>query len=365
MNIKHNISTALRRLCGAATALAIAGGMAAFAPAAYAQAGTLSNPNNCTTFTGFTWANGTLTLSCAITPPPSPPSCDTAIEPTGFTIAAPAVSSAVNTTVNVTVSRQGTGCLSAYTVTYSSGGFPDGGNNMPIGYSVSGNGTLNFAAGEVGPKTISVSTGTAPGLIGVWLTGGTGPNGPIGVSGGTAITVTQTTSGGGNTGGNNPPPGCSSAATYMLPASNAQQIVFGTYEGVSQPPLKPGETASAGFVYQQAAGGGNLTLAMAQVTGGPAGGTADLEVAIATCPNVFEATNGDTLCDKRLTNGSQSQAGYNFLYAGAGVGVCRLNPGTQYYINIRQVSANYANGTTPSCGNVGGCALRIQPQSLN
>lgn len=364
MNIKHDISAASRRFSGAIAALAIAGGIGAFAPAAYAQSGMLSNPSNCTSFTGFTWSGGILSLTCA--PPPPPPTCDNTTEPTGFAILKANDTGTTNSTVNVVISRQGTGCQSAYTVTYGSGGFPDGGNNVPVGFSPSNGGSVTFAAGETGPKNVAVSTGTSPGLIGVWLQSAIGPNGPTSANGGTAITVTQPISGGGGGGPNNlvMPAGCSTPPTYYAgSAANGVQYYAGVYQGGSLPPIKAGETLSASFVYQSTPDT-PVTISLAQAVDVVGGKGEDIELSIDRCPATFPATQNDTLCDKRL---QYPGTGMTVLYAYSQYPnlYCQLTPGQQYFINMRFVSSNYANGTSASCTNATGCAVRIQPQNLN
>jgi hypothetical protein len=141
--------------------------------------------------------------------------------------------------------------------------------------------------------------------------------------------------------------------------------LFGTFEPGSYPPLKAGETIAAAFVYQPTPFT-PATISVAQVTNQTAGGTVDIEIAIASTPNRFPGTEAgaDTLCSKRMPYPGTAQT-VIYAFNQVPAAYCQLTAGQTYYINVRQVSRNYADGTAPSCANVKGCALRIQPQGLN
>jgi hypothetical protein len=245
------------------------------------------------------------------------------------------------------VEREAGACGLAFTVEFNATFTGDA-----TGYAPIGDGTITFADGETGIKAVRVTTGIALGTYEMLLqeaVGALGASAPA--NGSYTLIVTEAACSGCGPG------------TYVIQAANNQQIIVGTTEQNSLPPLKAGEILAAQFVYQPTANG-LLQVAVGGVSNYVAGGTADLEIAIDAQPGVFPATNADTPCDKRIGAGAQS-VGSAVLYGGSFPGACNLTPGQAYYINLRHVTANYANGTTPSCTNASGCALRVQPSNLN
>ena len=250
-------------------------------------------------------------------------------------------------TKSIFVQRTPGTCGGAYTVNFNAQLTLDAGTDSS-GYAPLGSGSITFADGEPGIKPVVVSTGILPGVYRLALTTAQPGAGAQATTASGSYALTVTASSGGST-------------TYAIPAVNAQQFFFGTTEPGSYPALKPGETIAASFVYQQTASA--ASVAVAQVTNPSQGGTADIEIAISPIAGDFPGSNigANTLCSQRLSYPSTAMT---VLYAFPAIWACNISPGQTYYINVRQVSANYANGTAPSCTNSKGCALRIQPQSL-
>ena len=349
----NSFRTAASRWLQGAAAASVALGLAAWAPLAHAQAGTLSNPNNCSSFTGFTWNNGVLALTCS---PPVQQQCTSTaastfafVSETGADV--PAGGNSVGT-------YRRTGCAGQFTITF-------GTNAGTVAGTTASATTLTWADGESGDKTITFTTSTSTplGKVGAWVTGYTSStnSAPAALGGSYVFNVVAASSG--NTGGNTPPPGCTTTATYNVTAVNQVQFFAGTaYEPGSLPPLKAGESIAASFTYQPTASW--MQIAAGQVTNPAAGGTPDIEVNVDACPGNFTAT-ADTGCSKRVTYPNTADPIVYGTTNGAAFGVCPLVAGQKYYINVRQVMKSYAAGSQPSCTNSAGCALRMQPQNLN
>jgi hypothetical protein len=215
-----------------------------------------------------------------------------------------------------------------------------------------GAGSVSFADGEPGIKSIAVTTGGNGGLYRLTLTSATALGGgarPTTVSGAYALSID----------------GMSNGVAYIIGASNAQQFIFGTSEAGSYPALRAGESLAAAFVYQPSAST-PATISVAQVTNPTAGGATDVEIAIAATPGRFPGSEAglDTLCSKRMPYPGTAQTVIYALNKSPNI-YCQLTAGQTYYINVRQVSANYRDGPMASCTNEMGCAVRIQPQGLN
>ena len=357
-------------LKGAATAF-LALGFAALAPVANAQSGTLtlSNPSSCSTFSGFTWNGSALSVTCTSTGTtnPNPVTCDTT-KPGAFSWVAPTTATITpGGSVTGTIQRVG-GCKGQYTITFGTdaSAYP--------GVTVTPATSVDFADGSTATSqpamtqnvTIATSANTPVGTnVSVYLNGFTSSTGSgTPAIGGTFVASVQATQ---------PPPppppppqgnGCTTTATYNVALNAATQLFWGTvFEAGSYPPLKPGETIAASFVYGGSQSWGEVDFA--QVTNMAAGGTVDTEVAIDECPGTFKATTADTACDKRVT---YPATGGPVLYATATpvTGICNLVPGKTYYINMRNVQANYNSPQgTPSCPNSAGCALRMRGINFN
>src|SRR6478609_7889848 len=132
MNTQNNCFATIRRLGRIVAALAVASGIAAMAPAALAQTtGSLSlssgTPSNCTSFTGFSWNGGQLSVTCVSATPP-PAACDNTVATTSFNIVGSGSSVNTGSTLNIQVARNG-GCQGAYTVTFGSAGVADTAGN--------------------------------------------------------------------------------------------------------------------------------------------------------------------------------------------------------------------------------------------
>ena len=271
-----------------------------------------------------------------------------------FSVLGPATASTNGTTTFFVQRSPGT-CGGAYTVRYATQftAVPSDGN--AAGYAPLGAGSVTFADGEPGYKPVTVATGTASGALTLTLQ----------AADAISVGARPTSASGARTANVQSPAmaACGTNATYLVPARNAEQVIFGSFEAGSFPALKPGETAAAGFTYQ-ATPFSAATVSLAQVTNPSNGGPADIEVAISTCPAVFPGSSvgADTTCSKRL---AYPQTAVTVLYASyQGGAYCPLEPGRVYFINMRHVVRDYAGGTAPSCRDAGGCALRMQPQGL-
>ena len=255
----------------------------------------------------------------------------------------------------VHVQRTPGACGGAYTVNFDAA-FTAAGTTITSLASVLaplGSGSVAFADGEPGIKAVAVTTGPNAGNYRLTLRSATAASAnapPTTASGAYSLDIVGLGAG---------------VASYFITAVNAQQFIFGTSEPTSWPPLKPGESIAASFVYQPTPFT-PLTLSVAQVTNQTFGGGVDIEIALSSTPGRFPGTEAgaDTLCSKRMGYPGTAQT---VIYAFNQVpnAYCQLTPGQTYYINVRQVSRNYADGTTPSCTNTKGCALRVQPQNLN
>ena len=348
-------------LKGAATAF-LALGIAALAPVANAQTGTLtlSNPTSCSSFSGFTWNGSTLSITCtsSTTNPPPTTTCDTT-QPGAFSWASPTSATITpGSTATGTIVRTG-GCKGQYTITFGTdaAAYP--------GVTVSPTNSVSFADGSATSQTVTVTT-TASTPVGtnvsVYLNGFTSSTGSgTPAIGGTFVAAVQATQ---------PPPpppptgnGCSTSATYNVALNGGTQLYWGTNEYDSRPPLKPSETIAASFTYVDSGSWGEVDLA--QVTNYVQGGTVDTEVSIDACPGNFPATTADTACDKRV---SYPATGGPVIYGftnGATFGMCALQPGKTYYVNIRNVRTTYGSGTSSSCTNTNGCAIRFRGINFN
>ena len=277
--------------------------------------------------------------------------CDRS-EPGSFTIAGSGggtveVPANLNSVVRVFVQRTPGTCGGAFAVRYdattAAGSTSD--------FSPLGAGSIAFGDGEPGIKSVAIKTG-GYGTYQFALASAQGSPATT-ASGGARIRVA--------------PPTVDCAvppATYSFPAVSGQQFVFGTNDVGSRPPLKPGETIAASFVYQPPSGGSWGEVDVGQVSNYVAGAPTDIEVAISACPNMFPATSADTACSKRIPYPSVATP---VLYAppGNSFGLCALTPGMTYFLNVRHVSSSYADGELPSCHNANGCALRMQLYNLN
>ena len=335
-------------------AAAIATAFAAFAPVAHAQTGTLSlsNSASCTTFSGFTWNGTTLSVTCAsagpVTPPPPPP-CDTT-QAGSFGWASATGSATPGNVITGSITRSN-GCKGAYTITF--------GNNAPAGVTVSPATSVTFADGSATAQAVSITTAasTAVGTqIAVWLNGwssSTGSPAP-GIAGtfvGTVTTTPVVTP---------PPPTGNGSITYSGALTNNLQIVWGTNEAASLPAFKSTDVASYSFTY----GGQFGQVVLGAVSNNVAGGVTDTELAISSTAGDFP---GQSNCDVRIPASSVQGQGITAISVwtpGRTGPFCLLNVGQTYYLNIRQVSANWASNAG-SCTNTNGCALRIQPTGIN
>ena len=356
-------------LKGAATAF-LALGFAALAPVANAQSGTLtlSNPSSCSTFSGFTWNGSALSVTCTSTGTtnPNPVTCDTT-KPGAFSWVAPTTATITpGGSVTGTIQRVG-GCKGQYTITFGTdaSAYP--------GVSVSPTNSVDFPDGSTATSqpamtqnvTVTTSANTPIGTnVSVYLNGFTSSTGSgTPAIGGTFVASVQATQ---------PPPppppqgnGCTTTATYNVALNSATQIFMGTFgEPGSLPALRPGESIAASFTYVDNGSWGEVDLS--QVTNPTAGGTVDTEVSIDACPGNFPATTGPTLCDHRVTYpATGGPVAYGFTNA-TNFGWCPLQQGKTYYINIRNVQANYNSPQgTPSCPNSAGCALRFRGINFN
>ena len=345
MNIKHLlISVAGRRFGPTLAALAAAAGMAVVSPAAQAQAGTLVNPSNCSSFTGFSWSGGQLTLTCAAT---TIPACTNTNVGT-FTWVSLAATVAAGNSVTGQLQRVG-GCSGAYTILI-------GNNAAASNGSVSAT-SVSFADGETGPKNVTVTT-TAQSPVGaqiaVWVNGATTTPWPN--MAGTFVATVTAAPPAQQTGG-----GSSCGATYCFSMVNNDQIVMGTGEAASKATgLKPGETIAVAFTYT---GPTNGSISISPVSNPyyTQERPSDLEIAIKSSPATF-GTQGDA-CDQRVPAAWFIGGGSPFLNAGT-TEACQLVLGQSYYLNIRHMKSDWSN--TPSCTNTQyGCTLRVQPTGLN
>ena len=273
-----------------------------------------------------------------------------------FTVLGPATAG-TNGSATFYIERTPGACGGAYAVGFTTQFTPIPADGNATGYAPLGAGSVTFADGEPGYKAIPVATGSAPGTYTVALQSATGISFgslPTTASGSRTATVESPAMA-----------ACGTRATYLVPARNAEQIVFGSFEAGSFPALKPGETVAAGFTYQPTPFSA-ATVSIAQVTNPTNGPPADIELALSTCPAVFpgSAAGRDTFCSVRL---AYPQTAMTALYGSSqgGAPFCALAAGQVYFINMRNVARDDAIGTTPSCSNAGGCALRLQPQGLN
>lgn len=364
MNMINKSAAWLSRVLQGAAVASLAAGVA-FAPAAHAQSGTLSNPSNCSAFTSFSWNNGVLTLTCS---PPVQQTCTTPgsgsfgwVQPAGSSVNGPTYVLPMQTGTSTTVyARRSNGCQGAYSFTYTVQA------QGVTGYAPAGpTGTITFNDGDNADKPISISAGTTVGTLWIYFSAITPPAGqPNPPVGGTLEFDVSASppppSGNWQTAANVPQISCPSQATYYAWWSgNAQQFEYGTTSPGSLAPLQPGQTVATAFIYK----GTQPTFNVSEVTN-PAyygGNGVDVEIAVSQCPNDFPAVSGDTACDHR-----QGYKGGSDVYgtpAGSNTYWCQLTQGNKYYLNVRQVLKAYP-GVTNSCNVSNGCAIRFQAQGI-
>ncbi len=271
----------------------------------------------------------------------------------------------------IQVRRTPGSCGGAYTIHFNTQFTPTGGvvgcSDAVVAWLPQGEGTISFADGEQGIKNVAVQPGNLSGSYVLALASATPDSagaGPTTAAGKFTATLPPTLQ---------PcppiaPPEFPGTATYFLPAYNNIQVVFGSTEAVSNPPLRPGETVAMIFTFEPPASGGGY-VSVAPVTNFVAGPAVGLEIAVASAAGSFpgSAVGADTACSKRVpASAFADQALAELLgYNGVMPGTCPLTPGVNYAINLRQVSARYSDGDMPSCADPRGCALRVQPTSLS
>lgn len=369
MNMINRSAAWLGRVLQGAAVASLAAGIVAFAPSAHAQSGTLNNPSNCTSFTGFTWNGATLTLSCSGQPVVQPTCTSTAngafswAQPNGSTQSGTTYAFPLQTGTSTTVyARRSGGCAGAYTLSYAI---------SPVnltGQSPSAAGTITFADGDTTDKPLAISAGSTAGTLWIYFsavsssTGSPTPSvgGTLEVDVSAAPVLPPAPSGDWTTAANVPQATCSTQATYYAWwTGNAQQFEYGTTSPGSLAPLKPGETVATAFIYR----GTQPTFNVSEVTNPQyfGGNGIDVEIAVSQCPNDFPAVSADTQCDHR-----QGYKGGSDIYgtpAGSNAYWCQLTSGNKYYLNVRQVLKAYP-GAVNSCNVSNGCAIRFQAQGI-
>lgn len=295
-------------------------------------------------FSSFSYdaTTNTLTVSCTsapTNPDPNPPAqCNTALPAGTFSFWQPSSSAASGATTDVQITRSNAmNCPYTFTWTVSA----SAGMTVTVNGSSATSGTITFADQDYAVRHLNVvGTGALDGTVTLTLTGGPA-NGitPFGTH-----TISVKGSGAPSTGGSVTKAGCATSATTgaSFVMSN-QKIVF---------QLKPGETGAASFTPTI---GGLMTLSTTETVNTPA--EADHEVTISPCPGDF--TEAVPAACRYTANYVGSSRWANIApYA---PWQCAVNPGQEYFMNVRHVklgtTINSCNG--PGYLN-GACEVRLQ-----
>lgn len=344
--MKHLIDDAARLARWGLGAAALALGMTVTSPALAQTNGTAKQANGTTicTFSGFTYnsSDNTLSITCTDAPPPPPPCTSQASGTFSFWRPDSGATSGVSTTLEVTRS---VAIDCAYNLTYTVSA--PAGVTFTVNGSASPTGTVTFANQDYAVKTLPIIVNSTTNVA-VTVTLSSAKTIPMGIT--PFATHTLYVTGKPNTGG---VPGCEAypAATYTDKFTvNGQKI---TYR------LKPGETSATEVPLSAAAG--SIALSTIETVNTPA--DADHQVVISRCPGDFTSVPIPSACASHfLFNGGTLDLNTG-LVSPLQTYHCKGNPGTSYYVNIRQVKRDAP--TLNSCNSgLGYCEVRLQIQGF-
>jgi hypothetical protein len=347
------------RLLKGVAALSVAAAGLALAPLAHAQSGTVTL-TNCSatngTMTGFTWNGSVLTVNCSDPGPgPGPLINDplagtfTIVQCNNWTPFSSPVTANAGSTFTACVVRQN-GWIGAYGVPFTATG------------ANPASGSVSFNDKDGTPRQVNVTLPATAGTVTLQL------GSPVP---GTGVPTGSTTTASGSVTINVqgapvviPPPGnwqvdanvpqptnCATNATTIPTwfTYNSQKVLF---------TLQTGQTGAVPFI---AVPGSSPFVQSTETTSTPA--SADNEVSISQCPGDFSQPLGACRADYSFNGGTV------YMTTGASPYYCNLQPGSKYYINVRQV---FRNSTTPSCpagamngAGTAGCDVKLQIQGLN